>query len=139
MNTHASMEMEEIISFVNLVTLREKNKRTSSQRKLPMIGNHGTECFVEKFLINFPHIVENIFFYLDYYTYNKCKKVNSQWKDLLTSERYNIKARSLFMWEIFKDELNLFVAVWKGNIGKAKTLLASGMLNNINTKSTGII
>ena len=58
---------------------------------------------------------------------------------MLTSERYNIKARSLFMWEIFKDELNLFVAVWKGNIGKAKTLLASGMLNNINTKSTGII
>merc|ERR1712117_39583 len=134
MNTRDSID--DVVSFL---ILNRKYGKNLSRRKITMIENQGEECFVQKFLNNFPHIVENIFFYLVYYTYNKCKKVNSQWKDLLTSEIYNIKARSLFMWEIFKDELNLFVAVWKGNIGKAKTLLASGMLNNINTKSTGII
>ena len=103
-----------------------------------MIENHGAECFVQKFLNNFPHIVENIFFYLDYYTYKTCKNVNSKWCDLLTSERYIIKARSVFMWEIFMDELNLFVAVWKGNIHKVERLFASGMHNNINTKRTGM-
>ena len=138
MNTHASMEMEEIISFVNLVTLREKNKRTSSQRKLPMIGNHGTECFVEKFLINFPHIVENIFFFLDYETYKTCKYVNAQWRDLLISKRYITKARSVFMWEIFIDELSLFIAVSRGDTDKVERLFESGMLNNINVKSTGM-
>ena len=138
MNTHTSMEMEEIISFVNLVTLREKNKRTSSQRKLPMIGNHGTECFVEKFLINFPHIVENIFFFLDYETYKTCKYVNAQWRDLLISKRYITKARSVFMWEIFIDELSLFIAVSRGDTDKVERLFESGMLNNINVKSTGM-
>ena len=57
--------------------------------------------FVTLFSTNFPHIFENIFFSLDYDSYKNCMKVNSEWADVLTSERYKTKAKVVFRDEIF--------------------------------------
>merc|ERR1739836_351950 len=64
--------------------------------------------FVQLFSQNFPHILEKIFFSLDYETYKKCLEVNSEWKGILTSERHKTKGRSVFKKEIVEDEKKLF-------------------------------
>ena len=45
---------------------------------------------------NVPHIIEKIFFYLDYESYKKCHEVNSTWFELLTSDSYQKKAKAVF-------------------------------------------
>ena len=52
---------------------------------------------------NVPHILEKIFFSLDYESYKICLEVNSEWKELLTSERYITKGKTVFKEEIMKD------------------------------------
>merc|ERR1712018_643239 len=51
-----------------------------------------------------PHIHENIFFSLDYESYKSCTEVCKAWNELLTSEAYQEKGRSLFRDGILKDE-----------------------------------
>ena len=51
-----------------------------------------------------PHILEKIFFCLDYESYKKCHEVNSSWRELLTSALYLKKAKEVFKEEIWKDE-----------------------------------
>ena len=55
-----------------------------------------------------PHILETIFFSVDYRTYKACLEVNSTWKKLLTSERYIAKGKSVFYKEIWKDVEKIF-------------------------------
>ena len=78
---------------------------------------------------NFPHIQEKIFFSLDYKTYKACMEVNGSWKELLTSERYITKGKSVFRDDILKDEEKLSTAVTDNNTDQAKRLLASGMVD----------
>ena len=120
-------------------------------------GPTGTDTnkqgdFVTMLSKDFPHIVENIFFSLDYQSYKNCMKVNSEWADLLTSERYETKAKVVFRKKIMQYELlkkdrelqksyrerelqieeyerQLHRAARKNDIDQARRILESGMVN----------
>jgi len=76
-----------------------------------------------------PHILENIFFFLDYKSYLSCLEVNATWRELLTSERYKTRAKSVFREEISKYAGKLHRVVVLGNIDKARKLLDSGLVD----------
>ena len=78
---------------------------------------------------NVPHILENIFFSVDYASYKICLEVNSEWKELLTSERYITKGKTVFKEEIMKDEEKLSKAARADNTDEAIRILSSGMVN----------
>ena len=78
---------------------------------------------------NVPHILEKIFFSLDYESYKICLEVNSEWKELLTSERYITKGKTVFTEKIMLDEDKLCIAAEEDNTDEARRLLASGMVD----------
>ena len=78
---------------------------------------------------NLPHILEKIFFSLDYESYKNCLEVSNEWKGVLTSDRYKTKGKSVFKEEIVKDEKKLSAAVRHNNRDEVRMLLASGMVN----------
>ena len=55
-----------------------------------------------------PHILEDIFFSLDYESFNTCLKVNNAWHELLASESCKKKGIYVFYEEILKDEVKLW-------------------------------
>ena len=73
-----------------------------------------------------PHIAERIFFYLDYESFKACLEVNNTWKELLTSERYKTKGKS-----VFRLHKKLWIAINKEWWNDAKILInhASGIVN----------
>ena len=75
----------------------------------------GPGKFNPLFFENFPHILEKIFFSGDYASYKICLEVNSEWKELLTSERYITKGKTVFKEEIMKDEEKLSKAAMADN------------------------
>ena len=81
------------------------------------------------FTRNVPHITEKIFFTLDYESYKTCLEVSNEWYELLSSESYQTKAKSMFKHEILKDEEDLCNAARDGNIEEVTRLLSSGMLD----------
>ena len=87
--------------------------------------------FVTLFSTNFPHIFENIFFSLDYNSYKNCLKVNSEWADVLTSERYKTKAKVVFREEIFLEEetRKLLNAARTNDTDEAERILANGLID----------
>ena len=88
-------------------------------------GNCGFDILLSK---NVPHILENIFFALDYESYKTRLEVNSTWRELLTSERYRTRARTVFREDILMDEKKLHIAAEYNNTDEARQLLASGMV-----------
>ena len=81
------------------------------------------------FTRNVPHILEKIFFSLDYESYKTCLEVSNDWIELLTSESYRRKAKTMFKNEILKDEKNLWKAARDGKIEEVTRLLSGGMLD----------
>ena len=96
---------------------------------------HSQCNFVKLFSPSFPHILEKIFFSLDYESYKNCLEVNSEWKGVLTSERYKTKGRTVFTKEIVEDERKLHWAAMTGRRDDVRLLLASGMVN-VNCKDS---
>ena len=81
------------------------------------------------FTKNVPHVLEKIFFFLDYESYKTCLEVSNAWNDLLSSESFRTRGKSVFHAEIFKDVKNLCTYAKKGEKDKAQDLLSSGMLD----------
>ena len=75
-----------------------------------------------------PHILENIFFSLDYKSFKTCKEVNTAWKELLSSEQYQKKSREIFHQEMLiekeEDEMKLLNASKAGNAEEVRRLLS---------------
>lgn len=71
-----------------------------------------------------PHILESIFFSLDYKSLKSCLKVNSAWKGLITSKLYQDKTKFLFQNEIHKDNEKLWLAAKEGNVLELESLLS---------------
>ena len=75
-----------------------------------------------------PHILENIFFSLDYMSFKRCKEVNKAWKELLSSETYQKKSLELFPQEMLvekkEDEMKLLNASREGNAEEVRRLLS---------------
>ena len=86
------------------------------------------------FAKNLPHILEKIFFSLDYTSYNRCMLVSKIWNKLLTSEPYQKKGRSVFKDEILEHEDHLHLASIEGNKAKVERLL-SHFLVDVNCES----
>ena len=55
------------------------------------------------FITNVPHVLEKIFFSLDYESFKICLEVSKFWHDLMTSERFQILGKSFFQEEIKRD------------------------------------
>ena len=89
----------------------------------------GPSAFDKLFSKNVPHILENIFFSLNYKSYKVCLEVNSTWKELLTSESFQKNGKSLFSHDISNDEIKLWRLSRHGRTEEVKKLLSSGMLN----------
>ena len=77
---------------------------------------------------NVPHILEKIFFFLDYESYKRCIEVSHVWHDLLTSDSLKKKGKSVFHTEILKDGVKLYKAAMEGDKAKALKLLSTGMI-----------
>ena len=78
---------------------------------------------------NVPHILENIFFSLDYKSFNICLEVSQKWHTLLNSEVFRRKARALYQIEILGDESELHEASVDGNMDMVKKLTSCVLVN----------
>ena len=73
---------------------------------------------------NLPHVIEKIFFSLDYDTFNNCQEVSMTWNRLLTSDSYLKIAKSVFLKDIEED---LWAAVMEDNLDGVRRVLSNGM------------
>ena len=80
------------------------------------------------FYKNVPHIIEKIFFSLDYETFTSCCMVSKVWKETLTSMTFQSQ-RKIFHEELLKEELELLEASRWGKIGKVRRLLSTGLVD----------
>ena len=70
------------------------------------------DCEIDRlFTRNVPHIVEKIFFSLDYASFKNCLEVSQSWRDLLTSESFLSRGKSVFCEDIQKE---LLIAAERG-------------------------
>ena len=72
-----------------------------------------------------PHILENIFFSVDYDTFKTCYRVSKTWRGLLTSEPF----RRHFHAGILEDEKKLMIATKEGKIEEVRRILSDGIVN----------
>ena len=75
-----------------------------------------------------PHILEKIFFSLDYASFKNCFEVCSEWNGLLTTKQYQRRGKLVFHDELKKDGEKLWHASIYGRSGEVRTLLVSRML-----------
>ena len=95
-----------------------------------MEGGKSSNCAFDKlFVRNVPHILENIFFSLDYKSFKTCAEVSKVWAELLVSETFCRKAKSLFQEEILEDEKKLCSESGWGIINEVRRLLSNGLLD----------
>ena len=86
-------------------------------------------AFEALFSKNVPHLLEKIFFCLDYESYKRCIEVSNVWHNLLTSDSFKKKGKSVFHTEILKDGSNLFDAAKEGDEDMVKKPLSTGMID----------
>ena len=86
-------------------------------------------AFNKLFTTNVPHVLEKIFFSLDYESYKKCLKVCIKWRELLITKSFQTKVNLLFCNEVSKEQGMLSCAAWNGYTQMAKSLLSSGLLD----------
>ena len=70
-----------------------------------------------------PHLLEKIFFSLDYESFQTCFRVNTAWNKLQVFQSYQKRAKSVFSNEIYKDIEKLRDASAEGNVDEIKSLL----------------
>ena len=94
-------------------------------------------CAFDKVLSrNVPHILEKIFFSLDYDSYKKCCEVNSTWKQLIASKPFQKRAKYTFLdWQKTdkKNETKLLEFAEYGNNEEVESLLLIGTNPNCQT------
>ena len=89
-------------------------------------GSCGFEIL---FTQNVPHLLEKIFFSLDYESFKTCQEVNKIWHDLLTSDSYLKKAKIMFQEGIVEDEKKLHLAIKEGSTDVATRILDMGLVD----------
>ena len=76
-----------------------------------------------------PHILEKIFFSLDYDSFQACRKVSSEWNDLLSSDVYQREAAEM-LYEKRRNEGHLLKSSRDGDVDKVRSLLSNGVDKN---------
>ena len=87
--------------------------------------NAGSCALDALFTGNFEHILERIFFSLDYKSFKTCCEVSKTWRERLTSERF----RANFHSAISDDERELILASMRGDVRGARRLLSLGLVD----------
>ena len=72
------------------------------------------------------HIHAKIFFSLDYQSFKNCLEVSKSWKDLLTSEYFLRRGKSIFCEDIQKE---LRLAAERGNVHIIRRLLSNFLVD----------
>ena len=85
-----------------------------------------TCAFDALFKKSVPHILEKIFFTLDYESFKICKEVSNPWNELLTSESFKQMGKSVFQ-ENIEEELHQ--ASMDGNLKQLRSILSSGIVD----------
>ena len=83
------------------------------------------------FARNVPHILEKIFFSLDYGSFQTCFKVNRTWHKLLSSQFYQKKSSEMLIWKEL-NEKKLWLASCDGKIDDVKRLISSAGWMDVN-------
>ena len=78
------------------------------------------------FTLNVPHILEKIFFDLDYASYKTCMEVSNVWFELLTSKSFKRLGRTHFCKEISKE---LWWAVKKNDVVKVRRIISTTIID----------
>ena len=78
---------------------------------------------------NVPHILEQIFFSLDYESFKKCLEVNKYWKEFLRSVLFQKKTTFVYEKGIRNDEKKLIDTSKAGNADEVGRLLSSGLVD----------
>ena len=73
-----------------------------------------------------PHIYEKIFFSLDYESFKQCLEVSKSWNDLLTSESFLRKGKSVFCEDIQRE---LRLGASSGNVDTVRKVHSSFMVD----------
>ena len=93
--------------------------------------------FDRLFSKNVPHILEDIFFSLDYDSFKNCLEVSKSWNNLLTSEPFLRRGKSVFCEDIQKE---LLLAASKGNMDTIIRVLSTFMVDvNFMTPSSPLM
>ena len=80
--------------------------------------------FDKLFTKSVPHILEKIFFSLDFASFMKCHQVSNNWNELLTSESFKRLGKAMFCEDA---ERELVHAIKMGNTDRVGRVLSSGM------------
>ena len=86
----------------------------------------GFEVLLAK---NVPHILEKIFFSLDYESFKNCFEVSKGWKTILTFEQYLRMAKSVFPENIHDDERKLVCAAERGDAKEVRRLILTPLVD----------
>ena len=92
--------------------------------------------FDRLFTISVPHILEKIFFALDFDSFMECSKVCKAWNELYLSELYHRKAEELMI-EKKCNEQRLCTSSLKGDIEEVHNLLTMGVNPNCGSPNGG--
>ena len=80
-----------------------------------MAAEEHLEGFDKLLAKNVPHIIEGIFFSLDYPSFKTCLRVSKRWYELLTTDTMQKKARASFREGLLEDEKRLCDAARRGD------------------------
>ena len=124
------------VDNVNPITAYIPRPKKGSTNFLPFpvaamgAGQSIGPCAFDKLVYerNVPHILEKIFFSLDYESFKACFSVNETWNKLLLSGAFQKRAKSVFHEEISKDEDDLLHASSTNNVKEVISLLSTGLL-----------
>ena len=78
---------------------------------------------------NVPHILESIFFSLDFESFKACFEVSNTWNTLLKSEMFHKKAMSIFHEDILEDQEKLHRASEDGNTNEVRRISSFWMVD----------
>ena len=85
-------------------------------------------AFDALFTRNVPHILESIFFSLDYKSFKNCMKVNAAWKELFSTARYQMKLEEKLS-EKMENEKKLYFASEDGDSEEIRRLIKDHMVD----------
>ena len=78
---------------------------------------------------NIPHVLETIFFSLDFDSYISCRAVCKSWNQLHSSDLYQARAKEKLI-EKKKSQRRLCLYSWKGKVEEVRSIISSGINPN---------
>ena len=91
----------------------------------PTRRNMGGSAFDKLFKTCVPHILEQIFFSLDYDSYKACHLVCKDWNEMLSTESFKQKANKI----LTENNVMLRSATRKGNVDEVRRILSKSMVD----------